>query len=144
MRTTRVSRRTLAVGAAVTLVAMVAGAALRGATDQPPAPAAQPAHAPGASDTRSNVTDGADAEGTDPTGRTGKVRGGGGGFARDEAGAVAAAVTYATAGQNWLYLSDDQVAEQASAVMVPESRDWSSRCACYATNSSGRQGRCGS
>lgn len=122
MRTMRISWRTLAVGAAVALVAMVAGAAVRGATDQPPAPAAQPGHAPGGSGTRSDATDGADAEGTDPTGRTGEV-GGGGGFARDEAGAVAAAMTYATAGQTWLYLSDEQIAEQAGAVMLPESRD---------------------
>lgn len=42
-----------------------------------------------------------------------------GGFARDEEGAVAAAVSYAEAPQSWLYLSDDDVRGAVEAVVVP-------------------------
>lgn len=49
------------------------------------------------------------------------------GFSRDEAGAVAAAVTYATASQRWLYFSDeeirDAVAEIATRVAAPRMAD---------------------
>jgi hypothetical protein len=45
------------------------------------------------------------------------------GFDHTQAGAVAAALSYATAAQNWLYLSDEQVAESAGAVVLPEVGD---------------------
>lgn len=51
------------------------------------------------------------------------VAGVGVGFTRDEAGAVAAAVSYATAPQSWLYLSDADVAAGVAAITVPEARD---------------------
>src|SRR5262245_19518737 len=121
MRTTRFSGRTIGVLVPVALVAMVAGAALRGTTDQSPETASPPPSA----------TSPADARGADATGESGppgtgprdRVEGVGVGFARTEAGAVAAAVSYTTAGQNWLYLSDDRVAASAGAVTVPQARD---------------------
>jgi hypothetical protein len=45
------------------------------------------------------------------------------GFARDEPGAVAAAISYATAPQAWLYQADDQVTSGANAIVVPAARD---------------------
>jgi hypothetical protein len=45
------------------------------------------------------------------------------GFARDEDGAVAAAMTYATAPQAWLYQADEQVTSGANAIVVPADRD---------------------
>jgi hypothetical protein len=45
------------------------------------------------------------------------------GFSRDEAGAVAAAVSYTTAPQSWLYLSDQDVRAGVEGIVVPEARD---------------------
>jgi hypothetical protein len=117
MRPGRISLRAAVALVAVVVVAMVAGAALRGAGESSSTAGAG----------RSPVTERAagsgagDGGGGDPDDRhdTGVE----GGFARDEAGAVAAAVEYTTAAQNWLYLSDEQVAESAGAVVVPEVRD---------------------
>src|SRR5262245_11783597 len=108
MRTTRIPWRGAAILVAVALMAMLAGAALRGATDQPTATASHPTPAAGRPSTRAG--DGAAGDDTTAAGPRDRVEGVGVGFARSEAGAVAAAVSYATAGQNWLYLSDDQVA----------------------------------
>jgi hypothetical protein len=44
------------------------------------------------------------------------------GLSRDEVGAVAAAVEYVTAPQEWLYLSDEQVRTAASDIVVPDER----------------------
>jgi hypothetical protein len=117
MRSTRISWRAAAVVAAVALVAMVAGGALRGAGEQPhtTAPTGQEA-AVSADDGDGGGAEEAAAARTQP----GDV---GAGFARNEAGAVAAAVSYATAAQNWLYLSDEQVADSAGAAAVPAVRD---------------------
>ena len=54
-----------------------------------------------------------------PTGVSGGV---GVGFSRSEAGAVAAAMSYATAPQSWLYLSDEALAASVAGVTVPEAR----------------------
>jgi hypothetical protein len=51
------------------------------------------------------------------------IAGVGVGFPRDEAGAVAAAVSYARAPQSWLYLSDDDVTAGVAGIVVPEARD---------------------
>jgi hypothetical protein len=119
MRTMRVSRRAVAVLVAVALVAMLAGAAMRGATENSPAVAPHPAPASAAADTSPDAGEG-DA---DSGGARERADGVGVGFAHNEAGAVAAAMSYATAAQNWLYLSDEQVADSAGAVTVPETRD---------------------
>ncbi|MEI2815855.1 MAG: hypothetical protein V9E99_05295 [Microthrixaceae bacterium] len=41
------------------------------------------------------------------------------GFARDENGAVAAAVAYATAPQRWLYLTDEEIAAAVTEIATP-------------------------
>ena len=41
------------------------------------------------------------------------------GFAHDEDGAVAAAVSYATAAQRWLYFSDDEIRAAVSEIATP-------------------------
>jgi hypothetical protein len=115
MRSTRISWRAAAVVAAVALLAMVAGAALRGAGEQPRT------MAPTGQEATVSPGDGGRAE--DAVGARTQPGGAGAGFARDEAGAVAAAVSYATAAQNWLYLSEEQVAESAGAVALPAARD---------------------
>jgi hypothetical protein len=118
MRPGRISWRTAVALLAVVVVAMVAGAALRGAGV--PSGTAEAGRSPAterAGDGRGG--DGDDSGHPDDSHDAGVE----GGFARDEAGAVAAALEYATAAQNWLYLSDEQVAESASAVVVPEVRD---------------------
>jgi hypothetical protein len=43
-----------------------------------------------------------------------------GGFARDEDGAVAAAIAYTEASQGWLYLDDDEVAAAVAAIAAPQ------------------------
>jgi hypothetical protein len=121
MRTTRISWRAAVVLVAVVLVSMVAGAALRGAGDKPTTTAASGREA-GAQATASH--DGGDG-GRAQEGASDRTSADGVdvGFARDEAGAVAAAVSFARAAQNWLYLSDEQVAASAGSVTVPEARD---------------------
>jgi hypothetical protein len=114
MRTARFKVRTLGVMVGVALVAMVVGAGLRGAADPSPPSTARP----------TPVVDGDPIdEGEVGPGPWDAVEGIGVGFSHDEAGAVAAAVTYGTAPQVWLYLSDDQVAVSADAVIVERARD---------------------
>ena len=43
-----------------------------------------------------------------------------GGFARDEEGAVAAAIAYTAASQRWLYLNDDEIAAAVAAIAAPQ------------------------
>lgn len=116
--TMRMSWRSIAVLVGVALVALVAGAALRGTTDPGPSPS-RSAAVPGPSsdanpDGSSGVTDAGPRE---------RVDGVGTGFSHDEAGAVAAAEAYASAPQAWLYLSDEDVERSAAAVTVPTARD---------------------
>lgn len=119
MRPGRISWRAAVALVAVVVVAMVAGAALRGAGD--------PTNTAAAGRSPENERNAGSGSGGDDGGSPDRSRGSGDGvdvgFARDEAGAVEAAVEYATAAQNWLYLSDEQVAESAGAVVVPEVRD---------------------
>jgi hypothetical protein len=46
-----------------------------------------------------------------------------GGFARDEQGALAAAISYTAASQRWLYLSDDEVVDAVAAIATPDSSE---------------------
>jgi hypothetical protein len=41
------------------------------------------------------------------------------GFSHDESGAVAAAVTYATAAQRWLYFSDEEIRDAVAEIVTP-------------------------
>jgi hypothetical protein len=120
MRRAGISWRAAVAIGAVAVVAMVAVAALRGAGEEPPTPSPDGSPASGQAVSPSAGDGGRGKDGAGAQARTG---GAGVGFARDEAGAVAAAVSYATAAQNWLYLSNEQVAESAGAVTVPEVRD---------------------
>jgi hypothetical protein len=107
--------RRWAVLAGVALVALIAGAALRGSTSRPP---------PSRTPRPVAVPDGSAGEGSlEGPGPGETVDGVGVGFARSEAGAVAAAVSYAAAPQSWLYLSDEQVTASAQAVTLPSARD---------------------
>jgi hypothetical protein len=79
---------------------------------------------PAATEVASGVA--ATAEDADPPVGHGpsEVTGGVGvGVTRDEAGAVAAAVSYATAPQSWLYLADEDVQAGVEEIVVPEARD---------------------
>lgn len=109
--------RRWAVLAGVALVALIAGAALRGSTSRPPPSGApRPVAVPIGSASEGSP------EGPGPRETVDGV-GVGAGFARSEAGAVAAAVSYAAAPQSWLYLSDEQVTASAQAVTLPSARD---------------------
>jgi len=111
--------RSILVLVAVALVAMLAGAALRGATDRPssaPTPVAAEAQA-----SSGRGTDGSEARAG--TGPSELVDGVGVGFSHNEAGAVAAAMSYAQAPQAWLYLSDADVERGAAMVTLPSARD---------------------
>jgi hypothetical protein len=117
-QTMRMSWRSIVVLVGVALVAMVAGAALRGTTDPG---RAEPRSAAVAGPSSDRQADGGSGEaGAGPRER---VDGVGTGFSHDEAGAVAAAVAYASAPQAWLYLSDEDVERSAAAVTVPTARD---------------------
>lgn len=118
MRSIRVSWRSVAVAVATVLVAMLAGAALRGAGEGPGS--ATPTRVSSAP-----AVDGTDRDGDIPAGPGPReqVDGVGVGFSRDEPGAVAAAVSYATAAQSWLYLDDAQVERSAARVVAPDARE---------------------
>lgn len=64
-----------------------------------------------------------DADPSAGHGPSGITAGIGVGFTHDEAGAVAAAVSYATAPQSWLYLSDEDVTAGVAGIVVPEASD---------------------
>lgn len=107
MRRSRASRRISAL-AGIAVVALVVGVvAVRVTTDGPRS-------ADGAAETpsRRSVPDG-DAG---PTGDGASV---GAGFAPNEPGAVAAAVSYATAAQRWLYLTDAEVEVAVAEIATP-------------------------
>lgn len=98
-----VSRRAVVLGV-MAVVVMAVGAALvgaRGGGTSTSSPASHPSGVPVA------------ADGAVPPAGHGPsevIAGVGVGFTQDEAGAVAAAVSYSTAPQSWLYLSDEDVA----------------------------------
>jgi len=117
--TMRPTLRSILVLVAVALVAMVAGAALRGTTDPEPAASTRAATGQRTSSDGTSEGDGAPAG----TGPTDLLDGVGVGFTHDEAGAVAAAMAYTQAPQAWLYLSDDEVERSAATVTLPSARD---------------------
>lgn len=94
---------------AVVIVAMVAGGALAGSANKP-APTADGARL-------------AAVPSEDGPGPREMVEGVAVGFSHDEAGAVAAAMSYARAPQAWLYQSDEQVLVSVSSVATAEGRD---------------------
>lgn len=111
-----VSRRAVVLGV-MAVVVMAVGAALvgaRGGGTSTSSPASHPSGVPVA------------ADGAVPPAGHGPsevIAGVGVGFTQDEAGAVAAAVSYSTAPQSWLYLSDEDVAAGLAGITVPEARD---------------------
>jgi len=104
--------------AAVALVAMLAGAGLRGAAD--PAPPTAPVPAPADHAVAAGSEDERPSTGPGPWAAAGGV---GVGFSRDEAGALAAAVSYATAPQVWLYRSDAQVTASFEVLASEDAED---------------------
>ena len=110
-------RRAVAVGVTVVVV-MALGVVLVGVGSG--RPSTPPAAAPTAAWVPAAVYEDDPLAGHGPSGVTAGV---GVGFSRDEAGAVAAAVSYATAPQSWLYLSDEDVRARVEGIVVPEARD---------------------
>lgn len=105
-------RRWVALGVVV-ILAMVVGGVMAGTSQQP---------RPGPSTGRPG-TGAAPAGGQRPGAGPGPaevVDGVGVGFSHDEEGAVAAAMSYVTAPQAWLYLADEDVAASVAAVTTPE------------------------
>jgi hypothetical protein len=107
--------RRVAVLAAVAVVVMGLGAILAGGGgDEPPGTSTD------------SVATGPDRAGGEPPAGPGPAEvsaGVGVGFSEDEAGAVAAAVSYAIAPQAWLYLSDEDAAASAEAIVLPDARE---------------------
>jgi hypothetical protein len=107
------------------LVGVTVGAFVRGTAEDSPAVTGVPRPGP------APEADASEAEGQEPAapaqppgpGPRSSVNGVGMGFERSEAGAVAATVSYAGAAQSWLYLSDEDVAASAEAVIAPHARD---------------------
>ena len=111
-RPSRFTWRSVAVAAALALVGVLAGAALRGTTDRPEPSAPRVV----------SVDRAAAGGGEAPSTNEGEREAPGGltvGFPHDKPGAVAAAVSYAAAPQTWLYLPDSEVRASAEAVTVP-------------------------
>lgn len=110
------SRRAVMLGV-IAVVLMTVGVVLVGVRGGNPStlPAATRTASPGPA----SVDDVDPSAGHDPSGVTAGVSVG---FTHDEAGAVAAAVSYATAPQSWLYLSDEDVTAGVAEISVPEAR----------------------
>jgi hypothetical protein len=105
------SRRT-AIVAAVVVVALASGAFLvRWAGDSPPRA--------GDSDARMVADEPRPSPSADDAGPAGEVAGVPVGYAADESGAVAAAVSYATASQRWLYFTDEEIAAAVAEIATP-------------------------
>jgi hypothetical protein len=118
-------RRVLVLVVAATVI-MAAGAVLAGLGDTPPQGTRRPATTPPAAERASTAGSRAEREAAPPSTGPGpfEVSGGVGvGFRHDEAGAVAAALSYATAPQSWLYLSDEAVADSVAAIVAPDARE---------------------
>lgn len=83
-------------------------------------PARRPSDVPASTVGRPSEGPG-DAEAVGPGPRS-SIGGVGVGFERSERGALAAALSYATAAQSWLYLGDEQLEHSAEAVVVSSER----------------------
>ena len=109
------SRRTAIIAAVAVIVLVAAVLLVRVTGDDSPSP--------DGSDTPPAVESPRPTTPVGATGPAGEVAGVPVGFAADEAGAVAAAVAYATASQRWLYFTDAEIeaaiAEIASPVAAP-------------------------
>lgn len=103
------------VGVVAILVGVVVGAVLRGEAE-PSTTTATPR--PRASHAVDESTDTGDRP-TSGSGPDSPASGVGAGLEHSEAGAIAAAVSYATASQSWMYLSDEDAAAAVEAVVVP-------------------------
>jgi len=105
------SRRT-AIVAAVVVVALVAGVFLVRLTRNSSSDPEQSEDPPEAEAARPTVAAGA-------SGPAGEAAGVPVGFAADESGAVAAALSYATASQRWLYFTDDEIEAAIAEIATP-------------------------
>jgi hypothetical protein len=117
-------RRAVVLAVAATVI-MAAGAVLAGLGDTPLQGTPRPAATPQAAEPAPAEGPGAEREAVPSSGLgPAEVSGGVGvGFRHDEAGAVAAALSYATAPQSWLYLSDEAVADSVAAIVAPDARE---------------------
>lgn len=105
------SRRT-AIIAAVAVIVLVAGVLLvRMTGDDSPSP--------DGGDTATAVASPRPTAPVGATGPAGEVAGVPVGFAADEAGAVAAAIAYATASQRWLYFTDAEIEAAIAEITTP-------------------------
>lgn len=109
-------RRVVVVGFAVAAVLLVAGALLvrldasHSTTDAGADERGGPAESGPAPDRGQSHSDG-----------TGREELASGGFSRDEDGAVEAATAYTAASQQWLYLTDGELADSVAEVAAPQS-----------------------
>lgn len=103
------------------LAGLLVAAALRGAAT-PSGVTSAPRPAPTPDTSTSDADDVSGPPVVAGPGPRSSVGGVGVGFERSEAGAVAAAVSYAGAAQSWLYLADDDLTAAAEAVIATETR----------------------
>lgn len=106
--------------AGVLVLGVILGAALRGTAAPSPDKSAAARPAPGTDEDGDSQDEGQTDGGLGPTASAGGV---GVGYEHSEQGAVAAAMSYATAAQSWLYLSEEDVTAAAESVVVPRERD---------------------
>lgn len=106
-----VSRRSLIFASVVTIV-LVAGVALSRCSGEDTSPSRAEATASASSGERPQVSVGA-------SGPTAQRAGLDVGFSQDEDGAVAAAVSYATAAQRWLYFTDEEIRTAIDQIATP-------------------------
>jgi hypothetical protein len=109
-------RRLIGVGAIAVLLVVAGSILMR--VGRPDRPESREAPTERVHD-QAATTGGADRVG----GESGEEAGGRrrGGFSRDEAGAVAAAVAYTGASQRWLYLGDEEIADEVARIATPRS-----------------------
>lgn len=111
-RSAKLPSRRAAIIATATLLALVVGVVLVRVTRQPPASGTHESPPTTVASPRPEVPAG-------DTGPSAEVAGMPIGFATGEDGAAAAAISYATASQRWLYFTDDQIEAAIAEIATP-------------------------
>lgn len=108
----------------VLLVGVLLGAALRGvgSPNEGTPPARTTAVEEATTDDAESSTQSDSAASAGP-GPTSSVAGVGVGFDQSETGAVAAAMSYSTASQSWLYLDDEELTDAVNSVVAPDAQE---------------------